>query len=111
MPNPFLEAALQYAARGWRVIPLSGKAPRIADWPAKATTDKEQIISWWTEFPDSNIGILTGSSSGIFVLDIDGDQGELSLVDLEHAYGKLPPTYEVTTGRGRHLYFVVPGGH
>ena len=108
--SQILKAALQYAKRGWHVVPLKGKAPRIADWPNTASTDPHVIEDWWRDFPDSNVGIATGNKSGIFVLDVDGDTGELSLLDLETAYGKLPKTYEVSTGRGRHLYFSHPIG-
>src|SRR5262249_40021948 len=42
---------------------------------------------------------------GVFVLDIDGEDGEGSLRQLEQAHGALPPTVEVVTGKGRHCYF------
>src|SRR5262249_56754468 len=65
----------------------------------------ERISRWWEALPDLSIGIATGTVSGIFVLDIDGEDGEGSLLKLEGEHGALPPTVEVITGKGRHCYF------
>lgn len=105
-----VEAALSYAARGWCVVPLNGKVPFLEDWPRVASTDIDTIHSWFHEYPRANLGIVTGSRSGIFVFDVDGDKGEQTLRDLETINGKLPETYEVETSRGRHLYFIQPLG-
>ena len=58
---------------------------------------------------DANIGIATGSSSGIFVVDVDGRSGRASLEALRQKHGPLPKTVTVKTGRGRHLYFRCDG--
>lgn len=110
MSNP-LSAALGYAARGWRVLPVNGKIPIIRDWPAMATTVPEQIRTWWTRTPTANVGIATGPLSRLLVLDVDPDKGgDDSLHNLEAQYGPLPLTIEVLTGGGgRHLYFQHPG--
>ncbi len=105
-----VDVALGYAQRGWRVVPLSGKVPLIKEWTANASVDVDVIHDWFREYPDANIGIATGEKSGIFVLDVDGEKGESSLIDLETTFGKLPQTYEVETSRGRHLYFAQPAG-
>ncbi|HET7325984.1 MAG TPA: bifunctional DNA primase/polymerase [Nocardioidaceae bacterium] len=116
--HPTLTAALAYAARGWRVIPIppGTKHPAIPAWQTAGTTDTGRIRHWWTQAPTHGIGIVTGTDSRLFVLDIDvaGDkQGDESLHELEQAYGPLPPTYEVITGTGgRHLYYRWPSsGH
>ena len=41
----------------------------------EATHDPEQIESWWSQWPDANIGIATGEISGLLVLDIDEKNG------------------------------------
>jgi hypothetical protein len=123
-----LQAALGYAAKGLRVFPVHGindqggctcgkdgcetpgKHPRTQHGFLDATTDQEQIKIWWDQWPGANIGIRTGAITGFFVLDIDGDQGEESLDDLEAQYGKLPDSWQVLTGRGRHIYFRFPDG-
>jgi putative DNA primase/helicase len=81
--------ALKYASRGLRVVAMQpvkdgccgcskgkacdrpGKHPMTPHGVKDATTDRNQIKSWWTESPDANIGIATGSEAGILVLDID----------------------------------------
>ncbi|MGA9667972.1 MAG: bifunctional DNA primase/polymerase [Terracidiphilus sp.] len=121
-------SALEYAARGWLVIPLHsptacgcscrraecespGKHPRTAHGLKDASRDPAMIREWWNHWPDANIGIVTGPESGIFVLDVDGKRGEESLIELERRYSSLPDTYTVRTGGGGlHLYFLWPEG-
>ncbi len=69
------------------------------------------IREWWNRWPNANTGIVTGPESGILVLDVDGKQGEESLIELERRYSPLPDTYTVRTGGGGlHLYFLWPKG-
>ena len=68
----------------------------------RATTDIAVVERWWHDLPELNIGIATGGR--FFVVDVDGDDGEASLCKLEARHGALPPTREVITGRGRHVY-------
>lgn len=57
-----------------------------------------------------NVGILTGTVSGIFVLDIDPkDGGFESMRALIAEHGALPQTFIVKTGSGGyHYYFQMP---
>jgi len=100
-------AALQLAQKGLAVFPCQprGKEPACDTGLHAATTDVERINWWWRAFPDLNIGVATGAASGVFVLDIDGEDGEGSLLKLETEHGALPPTVEAITGKGRHCYF------
>lgn len=102
-----LSAALRYAERGWRMLPVKGKIPLLKDWPTLATTDPDTIRSWWAQWPDANVGIATGKESGVLVLDVDPDKGgDDSLRALEARYGPLPQTPIVLTGGGgSHYYF------
>lgn len=119
--NQILAAALAYAAAGFHVFPVhgivnekctcgfpicnnAGKHPAIANGFKGATTNPETIKSWFSN-NQWNVAIRTGAESRIWVLDIDGIQGEESLNNLEKIHGRLPPTMESTTGRGRHLIF------
>ena len=109
--NLLLEAALSYASRGWRIHPLErqGKKPLLKDWPNRATSDKSVIRAWWIKYPTANIGLATGSGSGVFVLDVDisnGKLGQQSIYELEGEIGEIPDTLESMTGSGgRHLFF------
>jgi len=133
-----LRAALDYAARGWPVIPLHtalgglgsdihthllgcscrradcsspGKHPRTPHGLKDARSDPATIREWWTRWPNANIGIVTGPESGILALDVDGASGVQSLIEFEQRGLQLPDTYSVRTGSGGlHLYFVWPEG-
>ena len=90
--NDLLEAALEYAARGWPVFPLhtptetggcscgspacdnQGKHPRTLHGLNDASTDERQIRVWWKQWPTANIGVATGPEMGV-VLDVDGAAG------------------------------------
>lgn len=115
-PNPNLAAALDYARRGWRVVPIlpGAKRPSIAAWVTDSTTDPGKITRWWTARPDHGVGIVTGIHTGLWVLDVDvadGKTGDETLDQLEAAHGRLPDTVEAVTGSGgRHLYFNMPAG-
>src|SRR3974390_2730848 len=122
------EAALIYAQAGFRVFPTHtirngvctcGGAKQCA--PGKhpigtlvprgvldASAETEVIKRWWAQKPGANVGIAAGKGSGVVVLDVEGPQGEKFLAEKESKHGSLPPTWQVKTGKGRHLYFRYP---
>lgn len=108
-----LDAALAYAARGWRVVPIAPgtKYPRGLDaWQRAATTDPDTIRAWWTGlYQGHGVGIATGRASGLWVLDVDvadGKAGDETLADLQARHGQLPDTPTSITGSGgAHLLF------
>jgi hypothetical protein len=110
--NPLAAAACAYAENGWHVLPVNAetKLPRTR-WrkggPAsKSTTDEVTIQRWWRRWPTAGIGIETGPISGVVVLDIDGDEGHVSLKQYEADHGPLPETLQATTPSGGvHFYF------
>ena len=119
MTRRLMDRALQFAKRGWYVFPLrpgdKRPLPRFRNWETRATTDRQQIIRWWTGAP-YNIGIATGPS-GLVVIDLDtppeGHLADWCLVEdsAEITGNRLPPTFSVRTpSGGRHLYFSA-GGH
>lgn len=108
------QAARGYAARGWSVIPMQphGKRPIIAWRDAQQhAASAETIDSWFTRWPDANVGIVTGRVSGLVVVDVDAQHGgPASVAGVEAARGPLPRTVEAQTGGGgRHLYYAHPG--
>jgi hypothetical protein len=116
-----LEAALAYARRGWKVVPLcqNAKIPAFAGWQEKATSDEEIIRRWWGSpglYEFAGIGIVTGSVSGIWVLDLDvknpdadGLKSFENLIQTHH--GATHPLIVETPSGGKHLYFRYPGVH
>jgi len=115
----FLDAAIDLAKRGWRVLPVKPKqkTPQIDKWQKHASTDSNIIQDWWKKWPFANVGIATGKESNLLVLDVDVDSdkgldGNDALAELERRHGALPHTVEVLTPRGgRHLYFQYPKGN
>ena len=111
--NTMLPAALSYAARGWRVFPVSAgkKTPRTANGFLDATTDESAVRLWWEGKPFLNIGVAMGAASGIWSLDVDGEPGAASVMDLEQQHGELPDTLTFRTPRGgrQHLFTIPPG--
>jgi hypothetical protein len=111
MKNTKLDAALNAAARGFRVFPVcrDSKIPWAKGWQQAATTDPEQIKTWWVENPAWNIGVATGG--GLVVVDVDvknGKPGAESLAMLEMM--GLPETLRVKTPTGGlHVYLQVDG--
>ena len=108
-------AAQEYAARGWRVIPISPgkKKPPMNEWQNHATTEMATVLEWWGDrFQSHGVGVAMGHDSGVFVLDVDvsGDKvGDETLKDLTDSYGPLPETATVVTGSGgAHYYFTYP---
>lgn len=121
--TPLLDAALDYARRGWPVLPLHnpdyvshrcscgkadcsspGKHPRLQHGLHEASTDDAVIRGWWGRWPLANVGLRTGV---VFdVLDVDGDEGADSIRDA----GDLPIVPEAFTGGGgNHLLFIPTG--
>lgn len=117
--HQLLDAALEYAAKGWAVFPLATgtKVPTAGSVGHKAaTTDADTIRRWWTTTPDANIGLATGAPSGVWALDVDldtetGKDGNTDLDSLQSRFGELPPTRVHLSPRGGgHFIFNMPTG-
>jgi hypothetical protein len=67
------EAAIAYATAGVPVFPIAadGKRPLTKHGFRDATTDRRQVEEWWSPMPSSNVGIPTGATSGVVVVDVD----------------------------------------
>jgi hypothetical protein len=110
------DAALFYAQTGWPVFPLAGKIPykfltpdRESHGHKDATTDTEQIQTWWSVHPKANIGLPTGKVSGVMVLDMDVPEGYYNIQSLQRTFAPLPETRRVrTAGGGLHYHFQYP---
>jgi len=112
-----IKSAKYYAEKyNWKVIPLHSKHilghctcrkkaschkpakhPRIKGWQQKATTKVSTIKEWWSEWPDANIGIVTGKKSGLTVVDVD-DPSQLKALG-------LPNTIISHTSKGLHYLY------
>ena len=105
------ETALGLAARGFKVFPIAAGAktpPLVKSWQTVATADPATVASWWTQWPDANVGI---HCDGLVVIDVDPKNGgRESLATLEQEI-ELEATYEVDTpSGGTHIYYRCPAG-
>jgi hypothetical protein len=122
-----LELALRLARRGWYIFPCHsisdgwctcgracrspGKHPLTPRGFYDATIDLDLVRAIWEDTPWANIGLRTGPESGLWVLDVDGEDGIEQLRALESENGPLPPTPTARTGSGGlHHFFLNPSG-
>jgi hypothetical protein len=108
--NDLLNAALDYAAQGWPVFPCQprGKAPLTTHGFKDASTEPEQIHTWWHAWPDANVGIAV--PAGYIVVDIDGPNGWTALGAEGYT---LSASVRAQTGRGpghEHHWYRLPAG-
>jgi putative DNA primase/helicase len=110
--SPALQAALDYARRGWPVFPVSArKVPLTEHGLLDATIDEAQIWEWWTHWPDAVPSIATGQPSGVVAVDVDvrpGVHGPDSLKAIGCTFHPITPTAQTPSG-GYHCLFQWPG--
>jgi len=115
------------AARGWVQIPVhgishghctcprgahcpaAGKHPVLNSWSKKFLA-LEELKTFFETNPSYNLGIVTGSPSGIFVVDIDArNEGLASVAKLAKQGHDLPANMlALTGGGGYHLIYELP---
>lgn len=99
--NTLVERALDFAEAGLAVFPCQGKIPLTKTGFKEATTDLSQVRDWWANYPNANIGIATGRTSSITVVDIDNKDKKA-----ETRLASWPATLTVATPSGGfHLYY------
>ena len=117
------QVAQKYAERGWHVFPVppgQKKSHKSAEHSGGrkwgATADPAEIASDWKQWPQANVGIVTGPTSGLFVIEADteaghGVDGIGNLIALIEKNGPIPATLEALSPSGSwHLYFRWPEG-
>lgn len=105
----YIQNACDWAnMRGWKVFPThpNEKRPCIKDPFGRATNVREEIIELFSEFPGAGLGVPTGPSNQITVIDVDTKDGVDGLFHLRALDEFIPITGVVRTpSGGRHIYF------
>lgn len=67
------EAARRYASVGIPVFPCvpGGKQPLTSNGFHDASTSRASVERWWRRTPEANIGLPTGTATGVVVVDVD----------------------------------------
>ncbi len=107
MPDELLSAALGYESIGWSVIPVRPDKKPYISWLAyqRGRATPEQIMLWWRDYKDAQIGIVTGNISNVVVVDLDGSEGITSFEKLDDGE---PTVYSKTGSGGRHYFYAMP---
>lgn len=101
-----LRAALTLAEEhGIPVFPCRvDKRPYTAHGFQEASCNIEQIVEWWTRWPDAFVGVPTGRPSHLVVIDVDPDgAGWYRQHANELGCGRVHRTH-----RGHHLLYCMP---
>jgi hypothetical protein len=69
-----LNDAIEYAELGFSVVPVRRKEkfPHVkwTDFQERRATE-EELEAWWEQWPDANVGFITGAISNVVVIDAD----------------------------------------
>lgn len=96
--SQMLAQAKKYLSTKISVIPVGQNKIPLVPWKEYQLryATLAEVEGWWTQWPDANIGIVTGKISGITVIDVEAG-GDIS---------NFPSTAIVRTGGGGwHLYY------
>ena len=108
-PN-MLKEALSYLHQGWPVIPIElkqrgGKCEKkpLVHWEKYKNhlpTEYEVNVWWGNKYPNAGIALVTGTLSGIVVVDVEKDGPTAGLT---------PTVISKTGGGGFHYFYKHPG--
>lgn len=123
MINLLLESAIKYSQKEWFVFPcrekpsepfidkrgreriLREKTPYTCAGLKDATTEKEQILTWWAKYPNAMIGINCGMSN-LFVLDVDTKHGKNGIdTFMNLGVDDSGALHSITPSGGLHIIF------
>lgn len=81
------DAAIRYANLGIPIFPCvpGGKQPLTSNGFHDATSNARAVHAWWQRTPEANIGLPTGSSTGVLVVDVDVHTGGSGFAAFERA--------------------------
>ena len=101
--NDFLDCIWSYHERGLTMAPAKGKIA-VGPWLELQTrrNTEDELLRWFKE-TRNNVAIITGSRSGVVVIDVD------DLPAGRKVFSAHPTPLVSKTGRGVHLWYRHPG--
>jgi hypothetical protein len=109
MTSDLMNAAIEYAQRGWKVFPLKKNSkvphPKLSKGGFKCATNNVELIKvWWKIDPHANIG-LSLADSGLVCLDADIYKSDCSFDELVEQHGMPTTLRQRSASGGLHLIF------
>ncbi len=109
MTSDLMNAAVEYAKRGWKVFPIKEDSkvphPKLSKGGFKCATNNVELIKvWWEIDPHANIG-LSLADSGLVCLDADTYKSDCSFDELVEKYGMPTTLRQRSASGGLHLIF------
>ncbi|MDA8084008.1 MAG: bifunctional DNA primase/polymerase [Nitrospiraceae bacterium] len=104
-----LQAALMYSQKmKYSVIPVGRDKKPLIKWEAyqKQRANEQEIRAWAKQWPDMNIGIVTGVVSGLAVIDVDDAEQADPILDTLLPDSVPIPSAQTPSG-GKHYYFTI----
>jgi len=100
-----LSEALEFLSKGFSIIPVGKDKKPLIKWiefQSRYATE-EEVKQWFKQWPEANIGVVTGKLSGMDAVDCDSQEG----IAIFEQY--LPDNFETpivsTPNNGRHYWF------
>jgi hypothetical protein len=109
-----LDAASDYLARGWSVLPVGQDKRPLglwAEYQKRRATDAE-LSEWRSKWGDAGVGIIAGAISGLLIVDIDAKDAASFATAKERLSACLSDSLVCPMARtrsgGEHWYFKRP---
>lgn len=92
-----IKTAIEYLNKKLSVIPVGQDKRPLINWKKYQTVlpTEAEVRAWWEQWPEANIGIVTGRLSNIAVVDVEKGGSTAG----------LPPTLIAKTGGGGWHYY------
>jgi hypothetical protein len=105
----YIDQALELLDQGFAVVPIHPKTKHPPmPWghyvDSNTPPTEERVEELFTEYPDANVGIITGPLSGVVVVDCDTPEAR----DYAEEIGLTNTPVRVKTKKGWHFYFRYP---
>ena len=96
------DQALSLREIGWSIIPIGSDKKPLVKWEdyQKRIASIKEVEEWFEQWPNANIGVVTGSISKLIVVDVDPRHGGTN-----ELFKDYNTPCSQTGGGGWHYYF------